>query len=87
MKTFIGITLALGLTFVVGCTDEAQLENAQEELSEERQETREEVREAREDGIITEDEREEVAEEIRETQEAAGEVAEQTGDLIESETD
>ena len=75
------------LAVSAGCSDEAQLENAEQDFNEERVETAETVNEANADGIVTEDEGEEIAEERGETTEAAGEVAEQTGDLIESETD
>lgn len=72
--------------FAAGCSDEQQLENAQEGLADERAETAEATRDALKDGVVTSDEVEEVQEERGETAEAAGEVAEQTGELIESET-
>ena len=80
--------LALGLFAALpGCTDEQQLEDAREDLTEERGETAEEVIDAREDGIVTGDEAGEVREEVGEDYGAAGEVAEQKGELIESELD
>ena len=88
MKTLLMISACLGFTAAIaGCSDEAQLDRAESELREEHLETHEEASEAKADGVVTEDEREEVAEEVRETEAAAGEVAEQAGDLIESKTD
>ena len=85
MKTLAAIfSLATLSLFTVGCSDEAQLENAQEEFQEERVETQEEINEAGADGVVTAGEAEDVAEERAETEETAGEVAEQTGDLIEA---
>ncbi|HEX6986735.1 MAG TPA: hypothetical protein VF170_15250 [Planctomycetaceae bacterium] len=79
---FFGLAL-----FAAGCSQEQQLENAQEDLAEERAETAEAAREAQADGVVTPDEQEEVTEEQGETAAAAGEVAEQTGEVIESQTD
>lgn len=85
LPTYLLLTLSL-VAFNTGC-DETQLENAQEDYNEEVQETDQAVAEAAQDGVLDNDEMENVAEERRETTEAAGEVAEQQGDLIESKTD
>ncbi len=88
MKKFATILVLLGLgAFTVGCSQEAQLENAQEDLSEERIETQESMNEAVQDGVVTGDEQEEVMEERAEDVEAAGEVAEQQGEVIEEQND
>ncbi len=88
MKTLFTLLIAAGLLGVAaGCTDEQQLEQAQEDLVEERSETAEVVREAREDGVVTPDEREDLIEEQGDDAAAAGEMAEQQGELIESQTD
>ena len=87
MTRLLYVLLLTAPALAAGCSDEAQLERAQEEFREERAETAEAVGEAQEDGVVTAKEHAEVAEERAETAEAAGEVAEQTGDLIESETD
>lgn len=84
MKTFIAamLTLSLGV-FAVGCSQEAQYEDAQEDLQEERMETQETIRDATDDGVITPDEREDVVEERAEDIEATGDVADEGTELIE----
>lgn len=74
------------LGFSLGC-QEAQLENANEELNEAVVDEHEEVQSAAQDGILTEGEAEDIVEARGDTLEAAGEVAEQRGEYIESQTD
>jgi len=78
---------ALSCFGVLGCTDAQQVEDAQEDLVEEQNETAEEIGDAMEDGLVTEDEAEEITEEQGETIGAAGELAEQEGELIEEQAD
>ena len=70
----------------IGC-DEAQYDMSVDNYNEEVQEGREELNEAQADGAISFDELEELEDQNDEIREAAGEVAEQTGDLIEAKTD
>ncbi len=72
---------------LAGCSDEAQLDSAVENFNEERAEVGEEMGSAMADGVVDADELEEVQDEREDTIEAAGEVAEQRGDLIEEKTD
>jgi hypothetical protein len=79
------VLLGLG-AFMLGCTAESRLENAQEEMQEQRTETAETINEATQDGAITPGEQQEIREEQGETIEAAGDTAEAAGDVVEKET-
>lgn len=88
MKTLARMTMlaALGI-FAVGCSDEAQLRDAQEDFQQERFETAETVWDKTQDGDVTGSDRSAIAEERAQDLEAAGEVVRQQGDLIEDRVD
>ena len=88
MKMLASLVALLGLgLFTVGCSPEDQLQNAQEDFAEEREETGEAVGGAVTDGMITADESETIAEEEAEDVQAAGEVIQQEGELLEEKAD
>ena len=73
MRRFISFAALTGLAlFAAGCTQEQQLEEAQEELTEERVETAEAAEEATQDGTVTPAERSEIREEQGEIGAARG---------------
>lgn len=84
LATF-AVMAGLGL-FSAGCSNETQLDRAQDELVEERIETNEAIRDAAEDGLITPSERADIIQEHAETIEQSGEVVEKAGDVIEERT-
>jgi hypothetical protein len=88
MKRLASMLVLLGLgAFMLGCTAESRLENAQEDLQEERIDTAETINEATQDGTVTPGEQQEIREEQGETVEAAGDTAEAAGDVIDKQTD
>ncbi len=88
MKKFAAMLIALSMGAVtLGCTEEAQLQDAQSEFRDEQLETQEEINEALDDGVVTPGEQEEVREERGEDVEAAGDVADEAGEVIQERAD
>ncbi len=84
MKTLLAamLTVCLGV-FAIGCSQEQQYQDAQEDLREERVETQETINDALEDGAITPSEREDVMEERADDVGASGDVADEGAELLE----
>ncbi|WP_152049390.1 hypothetical protein [Tautonia marina] len=88
MKMLASLVALLGLgLFTVGCSPEDQLQEAQEDFAEERQETGEAIGGAMADGVVTPEQSEDIAEEQAEDVQAAGEVIQEQGDLLEEKAD
>lgn len=88
MKMLASLVALLGLgLFTIGCSPEDRLERAQEDFAEERQETVETIGAATADGVVTPDQASEIAEEQAEDLEAAGEVIQREGELLQDEID
>ena len=81
--TLAGVLVA-GLS--LGC-DEAQYENAVDDLQETQVDLQQEYGAAASDGVIGAEDMEEIEDQQEDVAAAAGEVAEQKGDLIESKLD
>jgi PBP1b-binding outer membrane lipoprotein LpoB len=88
MKMLASLVALLGLgLFTVGCSPEDQLQDAQEDFAEERQETGEAIGGAMADGVVTPEQSQDIAEEQAEDVQAAGEVIQQEGELLEDRVD
>lgn len=88
MKMLASLVALLGLgLFTVGCSPEDQLQEAQEDFAEERQETAETIGGVTADSVVTPEQSEDIAEEQAEDVQAAGEVIQEQGDLLEEKVD